>query len=276
MESSVYVPNSIEGKNGSPVKFTDIHNEFAQSEEGEILKNNVRFARFKPVGMSNEEWVSLLGADSNNLHHLLFSLYLTKSFLRYQSKEKPFSKEEAEILCLAALTHDWAEAVVGDINYDYKSSGTEDEEKFVYHTMLYEKLGDRVDIDVLETVFETAMETKSKLGKAFSAIESVGYTRTSLNAWDVSKKVNGRVSEAMKWLSSNVLGNQTQFLLQQARIFHPVNMFVQGSRDRISEVFQETTPSMFLRYPERERRNQYTKYIQALQAWGSRDTAFRN
>lgn len=273
MESSVYIPNSIEGKDGSSVKFTDIHNEFAQSEEGEILKNNVRFARFQPIGMSNGEWVSLLGADSNNLHHLLLSLYLAKNFLKYQSEERPFSKEEAEILCLAALTHDWAEAVVGDTNYEYKSPGTDNEEKFVYRTMLFDKLGDKLDIDVLERVFETAMETRSKLGRAFSAIESVGYTRTSLNAWDVSKKVNGRVSEAMKWLSSNVLGNKTQLLLQQAKIYHPVRMFVQGSRERISEVFQDTTPSMFLRYPERERRSQYTKYIQALQAWGKHDGA---
>lgn len=267
MGSSIVVPDFITDKNGNELKFRAIHEEFAQSDEGKILDSNVRFARYKPNHMHNSDWERLLGADANNLEHLKLSLGLTRVFLRHQDPNHVLSQEDAEVLCLTAITHDWAEAVVGDEMYDLRTQEHDEREESVYSGMLMSRLENRIDIETLEKVYSAAMDKESRLGNVFGAIETLGYMRTGLHAWEVSERINGQICEAMRWLSSNVVGNQTHALLDHARSHHPIREYVVSSRDKISNVFRKTHHLVFSNYPQPERTVQQNKFFQAMTDW---------
>jgi len=68
-----------------------------------------------------------LGADVNNLTHLTLTYGLARSFVLHQEEADPnfLTNQEKETLLTAALIHDWAEAIVGDLSWMKKlSSGS--------------------------------------------------------------------------------------------------------------------------------------------------------
>jgi len=109
---------------GGIFPFRDLHRLFAGSSFGERLANSARFTDFKPPDLLNDEWEDLLGADVNNLRHLVVTHQCARQFLACcanplpswkgeVSEEATFSAEEQEMILLMALSHDWQEAIVG-------------------------------------------------------------------------------------------------------------------------------------------------------------------
>ena len=200
------------------VRFGQIHRAFAVTEHGQKLARSTRYDRYKPDGITNEKWERVLGVDVNNLKHLQLTYGLTRRFIEYTanpsrlwqkavSAQAQFTPEEQEDLLLAATVHDWAEAVVGDKMFDLKTRAEEDEELAVLQTMvqnLYRREEAQVIILRIDNVINTVIKDRNtKLGRAFNAIERVGYLRTALRAWQKSREADEELRTGLQWLTNN-------------------------------------------------------------------------
>ena len=250
----ISLPKGINTEKGI-IPFRQIRHLFETSIYGTVLGNQTRYDRYKPDGLQNSEWERLLGADANNLKHLPLSYGLTRSFISYcinapdfgdekNSHMINFTSEDTEILLLAAISHDWAEAIVGDKMFDLKTDKEEKEERTL-HKILSHEIIDGLESNVLSEIMDEANyvsgDRYSKLGQAFNAIERLGYLRTALRAWEQTKKLNQESDKILinklHWLINNVFLNQIKKLLEYSQIYPPVKLYLKNMEKNISETF---------------------------------------
>lgn len=230
----------------------DLHRMFSETPYGQKLEGGTRFGLFQPKDVPNEEWERLLGADVNNLRHLPLSYGLTRRFIQHCQEPSAvwrepvpaaaqFSTEEAHILELTAVIHDWAEAVVGDKMFHLKTEADEDEESAAFKKLLTDLLsGEQADLAqrLGQIVAEVVEDRSTKLGRAFNAIERVGYLRTGLRAWDLHKHTeNYELKTHLAWLAYNVTANQTVALVEYAQTYPAVSEFLDENRRRLTDLF---------------------------------------
>jgi hypothetical protein len=277
------LPNSIP-MNGHSITFGQIHELFAGSSFGHSLGQNVRFERYKPVGYSNKDWMKLLGADVNNLQHMPLTLRISHGFLQYceipTEKQFPnpadytFTLDEKVDIQLAAIIHDWGEAVVGDILFDQKTAEHEIKEGVAIRSILEKLLHSRRNLHYrAERVISNVVENKnSHEGRAFNAIERIGYMRTGLRAYEQSIRFSSdlELQNALQWCANNVLFNQIPALIGYAQIYPPVDTYLSRKAERITEAF--TIPDSILNnYQGDEQVKNRNKYVCAIEAWQSSD-----
>ncbi|MBI2595034.1 MAG: hypothetical protein HYW38_02145 [Candidatus Colwellbacteria bacterium] len=223
-------PTSIEG-----VSFEEIYELFANSSYGEILRQAIRYAPFKPESVSNEKWVEVLGPDVSNLEHLKFTLSLTQDFLRFSAnphkewmsrerelEELKFDSDDVEMLCLTAIIHDWGEAVVGDIPWGDKKTSHSEAELIILKRQIKELCNKRFGILIskMNMAAEVALGGENtKLGQAFNAIEMIGYGSTALKAWEQWRNFDGVLSQNLFKLAKQVAGGHLQTWQKQAEIY---------------------------------------------------------
>ena len=252
---------------------------FRETPQGQTLSAQVRYERYMPADISKEDWVRLLGADVSNMAHMRLTFGLTKAFLKYaeaphESWQGPiseavrFNPEEKRLLMLTAITHDWAESITGDHSYDLKQAHHEEEEHKVLSGLVQRSDLSRQDA---EAVLSILGDKTSKLGRAFNAIERVGYVRTALQACHVAERGHAEsiagARENLSWLVSNVLGNQIEALVGYASTLPPVRNYLSLNRGRISGAFAMVNESAFELYGESEAQTQREKFERAYAAW---------
>lgn len=254
----------------------DIHRAFAETEHGQALAAQVRYDRYKPAGVSNERWVELLGADVNNLTHMPLTYGLTQDMIRQLDMHQPdiLSSEEAETLKVAALIHDWAEAIVGDITYSDKTLADEEVEKAELEKMLVQLAGKEatnLNALMLSAANEVVFSPDSKLGFVFNTVERVGYMRTAIRA---SRHVLAGTApdcdEGLRWLVVDVLGNHIPALIERCEILLPVNRYLESQADVIQSAVLIVNEATFLQYPEAQRQQKHEAFNRAsvlLAAW---------
>lgn len=154
-----------------------LHTRFANSEYGQLLESRTRFNDFKPDWVSTGMWCGLLGDDVNNLRHMPYTFNLTERFVDEQGLEGR-SKER---LLNTAITHDWGEAIIGDIPLPAKTEADETREEFAYRRIAKEVLGKAAGHLALQTI---PVIFRKELVEAdmFRGVEYVGYVATGLKA----------------------------------------------------------------------------------------------
>lgn len=149
----------------------ELNRRFSDSDYGLKLEENVRFGDFKPDYIDNDIWEYLLGDDVNNLRHMAYTYELTKRFAQAE-------RIGNELLKLTAITHDWGEAVVGDVALPDKDlSGPDEAEANAYRQIAYEIAPDYDLSQVPEVLWG-----EHELTEPFNAIEYMGYCQTGLRA----------------------------------------------------------------------------------------------
>ena len=237
---------------GQQIAFGDLHKRFAATEYGEKLKGSIRYEPFKPSEMPNAQWEKLLGADVNNFNHLNVTLGLMKSFLAGCAKARSelggnipdaihFSEHDEKVLMVTAITHDWAEAVIGDIPFFEKTELDEKKEVKIYRTMVHEIVGrgkNSAESDRLADEVEDVLVNKnSKRGKAFNANEKVGYTRTGLRAWDQSFEANNPLKDKLEFMGVKVVSNHMPDVLPYSKIYPPIDSYLRFHSKKITTLF---------------------------------------
>ncbi len=233
------------------LSFSHIHRRFAGSLYGIRLAQNIRYAPYKPDGVSHQEWERTLGIDVNNLNHLNLSLGMTRSFLancasadeRWKgrvSTEAVFTPQEQQLLLLTAVVHDWAEAVVGDIPYHLKTQSDEEREMTILRGLIHEVLGNgnssaQCD-EIAGGVQSVLTDTRSKLGKAFNAVERVGYVRTGLRAWEQSRIISGHLGKNLENLAFQVVPFHITKLVHYAEIYPAVDSYLSFHQNPITQI----------------------------------------
>ena len=248
----------------------DIHHSFAVTDLGEKLGAQVRYERYKPDEVTNERWVELLGADVNNLDHLPLTYGLTRVFVSKLREKHPglLNEHEEQVLQTAALVHDWAEVIVGDISYSEKTE--EDEAK--EHQHLFElasrfsegPLGELIDEAVCDVVFAP----ESKLGHIFNTVERTGYLRTGIRASQhVISKTDLDCEAGFRWIVADVLGNQQVPLLDRSSTYKPLEDYLKKQTPAISRAFEIISVEVFENYPVQERNTRLENFNQSYDAW---------
>jgi len=94
--------------------------------------------------------------------------------------------------------------------------------------------------DKLHEVLNYLDNLDSKLGRAFNAIERLGYLRIALTAWERSKEIDQK-SEAqlfasLRRLACEVVPNHHDQLVEYAKIYPPVALYLDNQKEVIKEV----------------------------------------
>jgi hypothetical protein len=243
---------SIDGKY---LSFNSIFYSFSRTNYGNTLKSNIRFSYFKPKHISSKDWENTLGKDVSNLYHLYVSLQITRNFLIHCShpnqkwhnsltQEAKFNSEEQKILLFTSVIHDWAEAVIGDIDFAFKKQSDEKQELIILKDLLNQILGDgknNKDLNRIgDTVTSILKEKNSKLGKAFNAIEKIGYLKTGMKAWLIANKNTNEISKDLKHLASRVVNLHTAKLIEYSDIYPFIYSYLYYRKGAISEIIKET------------------------------------
>lgn len=276
-----HIPTGIHTDEGL-LRFGALNRIFTETEYGKRLRENIRFERYKPATVGRDTWEHLLGADVNNLRHMRLTYGLTRKFIdteehppRSWKKEVPidarFSEREQEDLLLAAIIHDWAEAVVGDITYELKTTVHEEAERAAFRDILQDIFGTektrvlaaRID----EVVDAVVNDHTTKLGKAFNAIERIGYLRTCLRAWNIHKETTGELRSGLEWLANNVLLGQIIPLVRYAKVYPAVEIFLRENSGTITEAFNNMPENVFENYAAEARDDRKKHFEEARIQW---------
>ena len=244
-----------------------IHTSFAGTEFGKTLAERIRYEKYRPEGVTNDRWRELLGADVNNLSHLTLTYGLTRSFVRRlgTSQAELLSPHEETVLQTAALIHDWAEAIVGDVSFGDKTTDDDAVERASFEANLAKFYSGNATELIDEARKDVIFDHASKLGKMFNAVERVGYLRTALRASVYLETGTAPGFEnSFLWITADVLSNQIPALVTHAADYGPVSEYLAHQEHLISNAFDQVNdcPSVFENYRE----TQLTKLAQFDQA----------
>lgn len=254
-------------------RLMDIHDEFKNTDFGKDLASRVRYERYKPEAVTNDRWVDVLGADVNNLLHLPLTYGLAQDFVRSMHVLQPgyLSEEDGQLLQVAALIHDWAEAIVGDISFGDKTDQDERAERAAFEANLSRFYsGDPTLINKARTEIVFDHSGQSRLGMAFNAIERVGYLRTALRAGEhIAKGDAPDCDRGLRWLVADVLAQQPQVLITYARTFLPVQQYLVHKQTHIARTFAliDADPAVFHRYPPDQQARKQTQFYESYASW---------
>lgn len=244
-----------------------IHKAFEKTTFGKSLSENVRYAKYKPEHISNEQWTDLLGADVNNLTHMPLTYGIARAFVKHARVQQPdlLDPQEEEVLLTTALIHDWGEALTGDVSYGDKTDADEISEMAAFEEHLHEFYNgpDTALIEAAREVVFDHHDQPTKLGEVFNMIEHVGYMRTALRAFDVlrSDRIDEETRRGLLWLVTDVLSNtqdadfeKTPRLIQMKK-FAPTATYIDAVSAKIADAMQmvaEHADSVFPNYGARE------------------------
>lgn len=155
-----------------------LHSIFAASPYGQKLEADVRFENFRAAEFVTKElWEKLLGDDINNLRHMPHTYEITKRFCELQG----LNEEQTTTLLQVAMTHDWGEAIIGDIPYSQKVDSDAVREQVAYRTIAADLLGEEGQA-FSDKVWRVLDHEDEELGDQFEAIENIGYMMTANRA----------------------------------------------------------------------------------------------
>lgn len=166
-----------------------LHQVFSSSEYGRTLDNSIRFSDFKPVDVENETWVDMLGDDVNNLRHMPHTHQLVARFCIAQSVDA----DMASTLMTTAMTHDWGEAIDGDIALPHKTAADEESEQANFRLIAEDLLGKYEGEELSDKVWSVLNKDDKELGDMFRAVEYIGYNTTGMRAGYVGRAVAARL-----------------------------------------------------------------------------------
>lgn len=166
-----------------------LHYVFSRSDYGQTLNQSIRFADFKPVDIDNQTWVDILGDDVNNLQHMSHTHHLAKRF----SATEHLSEERANTLLVTAMTHDWGEAIEGDIAAPAKTAEDDIREQASFRLIAEDLLGKYEGEELSDTVWKVLDKEDEVLGDKFKAIEYLGYSTTAMRAGYMGRAIATRL-----------------------------------------------------------------------------------
>lgn len=220
---------------------------FKNSPEGKILKNRIRYKKYKPINTSNEKWQNILGIDINTIFHNLTIYHIAQEFT--EEPEISLSEEEKDLLFLSAIIHNWGEARGPEIPCDLK---TKEEEKKEIERL--KEITNQIAIEIfpekklykkcLQVINEIITNKKTKLGRMFWAIEYFAYLETALSAWDQSLK-NPKIKENLQWIVVNTWCENFTQLMEFSKEYPLIKKTLKENINTIDNSFRMIPISVF-------------------------------
>lgn len=132
---------------------------------------------------------------------------------------------------MAATIHDWAESIFGDIEAPLKTGSHDEIEKRELHNIIETFCAQHPDYAKLQSDMHMVTETiiftqETKLGKAFHAIELMGYCRTALRAWSRIPEAQEPIKTALLSLATEITSRSYGKLEAMASEYPAIQAFV--------------------------------------------------
>lgn len=214
-----------------------LHQIFSESDFGKTLGGNIRFSDFKPVDIDNDTWVEVLGDDVNNLQHMPHTHRLVGRF----SLAQHLKQEEVDILLTTAMTHDWGEAIDGDIALPFKTEADEASEQVSFRLIANDLLGKYEGEELSDMVWKVLNKDDKELGDKFRAIEYVGYNTTAMRAGYMGRAISARLirlpyeRQKVEHLAGGLLGFESTMQAQSYSTLAEYSKKYSGIQDILHE-----------------------------------------
>lgn len=163
-------------------------NSLVNSRYGDLLINNPpRFGRW--AFADRQRFIDLIGDDVDPLRHGLYQANsVAVPFINAQNSlpwREHLTRDEAKMLYIGNILHDAHEGLTGDIPLPDKTLDSDRREQSINLAVIAEILGPAATDDFLHRYESVVwdLEGWSRAGRAFKAIELVGYVETGLRAW---------------------------------------------------------------------------------------------
>ena len=206
---------------------------------GQILINENRFGKLKPLDASVNVWTEKLGRHGNNFDHML----QTRDEAKQMMANLPTAKENKLKVEVASLSHDIHEAITGDKAHPDMTKEDRDQEKKVSAEVLSDILFDDLDYverqKLIQDVQEIAFDETTELGRLFNAIEILGYTNAAINAWNCLTDEQSDLETALRVLAHRVIPFHLPELINYSKEYPYLEEFLQENSDIISDVLAE-------------------------------------
>ena len=261
-------------------KYYEIYNLFANSKYGRKLNKKIRYQRYKPIELNNNEWEKLLGFDVNNLKHHLVVYNQTKNFINEDKNQNAYPINHQTLLLLTSINHDWGESIVGDVMFDLKDEEHEIKEEKAIKKIFNELIFSFNDKELNELFNLTINITKNRqteknddLSHRFNMIERLGFLETGINAWNLSTDKNFKnqknIQEKLQWLTNNVMLNQISELVSNREKYLPIRKTLANNQEIIDNIFKYLPENIFDLYHNHEIDKNKQKYTKAKEDWNN-------
>jgi 5'-deoxynucleotidase YfbR-like HD superfamily hydrolase len=207
----------------------EIHQQFENSPYGKTLFRNVRYTKYKPDSISKTQWNKLLGADGNNLLHLRVLYGLSKALLPHNPD---LNNRDKNLLIKLAIVHDWGEAIVGDVPPELKTKAHENAEKIALKDLL-----DKFNVSESQKLLNILFDPENRLHEFFKTIESAGYLRTAIIAWQSSNNSEPHIREALIKLIEETIEKILIDALSMASEHPHLIYFFEQIKTQLDEIF---------------------------------------
>jgi len=203
------------------------------------LSSILRWEAQKPKSISSEYWEKTLGADIRDTTHLRLTYGISCFFLKHQKGASiQFTSEEEDIVKLLAITHDWPEAILGDVPAASKSEEDRTQERIQYGEIARVVL--QTEPVLLEKVLEAGEHLNNpdtKVGRAFTVIEHIGYLRLCLLAGKKTDEISNKKGQKNEEfaiffnlfnMGSRIAGEELKWLIKNGREYPAVQQFLKA------------------------------------------------
>lgn len=217
------------------VSYTQVHRLFAASPAGKELSGKTRFLRFKPDGISENEWRTLLGVEADRLQHPLETWKTGKKFLfRLLESGQEMSDDDLVSLQLACLMHDWTGTEPDDLMTEALIPDESTGEKL--RALLPEVTDDRELRSRLERAIERVFEDPSSgLLDRFLAIEGLGHADLMAWSWKKGSAIKGAYQEWFRYFALRLCVAVIPGLLKR-RAYPGVASWIEAHRETVETI----------------------------------------
>jgi hypothetical protein len=217
------------------VSYTQVHRLFAASPAGKALSGKTRFMRFKPDGISESEWRTLLGAEADRLQHPLETWKTGKKFLfRLLESGQEMSDDDLVSLQLACLVHDWTGDEPDDLMTQALAADGATGEKL--RALVPEVTDDRELRSRLDRAIERVFEDPSSgLLDRFLAIEGLGHADLMAWSWKKGSAIKGAYQEWFRYFALRLCVAVMPGLLKR-RAYPGVAAWIETHRETLEAI----------------------------------------
>ncbi len=249
-----------------------IYKALLQTKAAQSLRETTRYQPFRHSDESPAYWRKVLGPSGITLSHLKQVYMLTRKLLQHEVRVHPrrFSRADQEMLLIAALVHDFGEAIldeqsVGDIPAPLKGAEHDRREKKVFRQVLaLLALKAPLKKKIWTSYLNACHNKKPHLHQFFHLIEHIDYLDTGIRVYENTKKRRLPIRRGAH-LIGQILTFSIPLLVNYSKNLYPsTHAFLRKRQRTISSMFHETK-SEYLR--AEKKRIVISGFESAYEAW---------
>lgn len=229
-------------KSGEEIALSELNIQFETTEAGQKLKKMTRFGKFQPNEVPIIVWKDYIGPHGIISDHMLQTRVEAEQFM--EGCPGMFTGEEQKLVLATAQLHDLGEAIIGDIPFIEKTSDHHKAEMEALLVIVNEELFSDVDFSerfkFITDVHAILGDESLKLGRAFHAIERMGYVNAALHAWENVNDEESDLQNSLRILAHQVIPTHIPTLVDFSEEYPPVKNYLIEHGETIRNIMDDS------------------------------------